>query len=81
LLVDYEAQLNLGPGAYTLTAAVHTDASHLINTYDWWDKVIGFEVVPGPEPHFIGSAWLPVRLRVDRRGKVVASQRTGDPRP
>jgi hypothetical protein len=44
-----------------------------VNNYDWWDKVIGFQIVPGPQPYFIGSAWLPVRLCVERHGKMVAS--------
>ncbi len=61
-------QLNLGVGSYTLTVAVHSDATtHLVNNYDWWDKVIGLQVVPGPEPPFVGSAWLPV-LHVERHG-------------
>jgi hypothetical protein len=45
---------------------VHSDATHLVDNYDWWDKVIGFEMVSGPEPRFIGSTWLPVRLHVER---------------
>ena len=60
-----------------MTIAVPSDASHLANNYDWWDKVIGFQIVPGPESPFIGSAWLPVRLRVERRGRVVTSARRG----
>jgi lipopolysaccharide transport system ATP-binding protein len=73
MTVDFDIALNLGAGAYTLTVAVHGDATHLLNNYDWWDKVIGFQIVPGPQPFFIGSAWLPVRLRVERHGKMVAS--------
>jgi hypothetical protein len=42
-----------------LTIAVPSDARHLANNYDWWDKVIGFQIVPGSESSFIGSAWLP----------------------
>jgi hypothetical protein len=38
---------------------VPSDASHLANNYDWWDKVIGFQIAPGSESSFIGSAWLP----------------------
>ena len=49
----------LGAGTYPLTIAVPSDASHLANNYDWWDKVIGFQIVPGSESSFIGSAWLP----------------------
>ena len=77
MTVDFDIQLNLGVGSYTLTAAVHSDATHLVSNYDWWDKVIGFQVVPGPEPPFIGSAWLPVRLRVERHGKMVTSRQGG----
>ena len=78
MTVDFDIQLNLGVGGYTLTAAVHSDATHLVNNYDWWDKVIGFQVLPGPEPPFVGSAWLPVRLRVERHGKMVTSGQRGD---
>ena len=73
MAADFDVQLNLGAGAYTVTVAVHSDATHLVNNYDWWDKVIGFQVVPGPEPHFVGSAWLPVRLHVEKSGKMVTS--------
>jgi lipopolysaccharide transport system ATP-binding protein len=68
LVAHFDVPLHLGPGAYTLTVAVHSDAAHLVNNYDWWDKVIAFEMVPGPEPYFIGTSWLPVRFHVDRRG-------------
>jgi homopolymeric O-antigen transport system ATP-binding protein len=64
LAVEFEIDLNLGMGAYTLTVAVHSHATHLIENYDWWDKVIAFEMMPGPVPAFIGTAWLPVRVRV-----------------
>jgi len=80
LMVEYAIQLNLGPGSYTLTVAVHSEASHALNNYDWWDKVIGFEIVPGPEPYFIGSAWLPVRLGVERRGPVMTGVRESNAR-
>ena len=63
----------LGAGTYTLTIAVHSDATHLANNYDWWDKVIGFQIVPGSESPFIGSAWLPARFHVERRGRGIAS--------
>jgi lipopolysaccharide transport system ATP-binding protein len=80
LTVDFDIQLNVGAGPYTVTVAVHSDATHLVNNYDWWDKVIGFQIVPGPEPPFIGSAWLPVRLHVERHGRlVVSSRRRSDP--
>jgi len=63
----FDVPLNLGAGTYTLTVAVHSHATHLVDNYDWWDKVIAFEIVPGPQPFFIGSAWLPVRFHVEPR--------------
>ena len=77
LTADFELPLNLGIGAYTLTVAVHGDATHLVDNYDWWDKVIAFEIVPGSEPAFIGTTWLPVRLHVERRGETASSARRG----
>ena len=77
LSVDFDLSLNLGPGTYTLTVAVHSDATHLVDNYDWWDKVIGFEIIPGLEPAFIGSTWLPVTLHVDRRGTMSAGATRG----
>ncbi len=75
LTAEFDVTLNLGPGSYTLTVAVHGEASHLVDNYDWWDKVIGFEIVPGAESHFIGAAWLPLRLHVERRGGVSSGPR------
>lgn len=66
LVVDFDVPLSLGPGTYTLTVAAHSGAGHLVDNYDWWDKPIGFEIVPGAEPYFIGSTWLPVRIRAAR---------------
>ncbi|MBI4635697.1 MAG: ABC transporter ATP-binding protein [Candidatus Rokubacteria bacterium] len=63
LEVELEVGLNLGPGAYTLTVAVHSYATHLLDNYDWWDRVVGFEVLPGTHPVFVGTVWLPVRIR------------------
>jgi homopolymeric O-antigen transport system ATP-binding protein len=80
LTVDFDVQLNLGSGPYTVTVAVHSAADHLVNNYDWWDKVISFQVVPGPEPPFIGSAWLPVHLHMERRGRVDTSELLARPR-
>jgi lipopolysaccharide transport system ATP-binding protein len=77
LTADFEIPLNLGAGTYTLTVAVHSDATHLVDNYDWWDKVIAFEIVPGAEPYFVGSAWLPVRLHVERRSETASAARRG----
>ncbi len=61
---DFELPAALGPGAYTVTAALHSGRIHLEGNYDWWDNVCAFEVVPGDEPAFVGTAHLPTRARL-----------------
>ena len=51
--------LNLGPGSYTVSVALHGDMTHVENSYDWWDKATLLEVVRGPEPIFEGVCYLP----------------------
>jgi lipopolysaccharide transport system ATP-binding protein len=61
--------LNLGPGSYSITVALHSDVTHLEDNYDWWDRALVFEVVRGPELFFVGVAHLPgveVTVSVDR---------------
>jgi homopolymeric O-antigen transport system ATP-binding protein len=62
LEVEFDIDLNLGVGTYTVTAAVHSYDTHVLDNYDWWDKVIAFQTVPGRQPWFIGAAWLPLRV-------------------
>ncbi len=54
------AALNLGPGSYSITLALHSSADHLENNYDWWERAAMFQVVPGGEAKFIGAAALTV---------------------
>jgi hypothetical protein len=46
LVVEFDVDLNIGVGEYTLTVAVHRDATHAVTNYDWWDKVIALQIVP-----------------------------------
>jgi lipopolysaccharide transport system ATP-binding protein len=58
--VDYDIPaLNLGPGSYSVTVALHSDVTHLEDNYDWWDQALVFEVVRGPETFFVGVTQLP----------------------
>ena len=58
--VRFRLALNLGPGQYSLTIAVHTGPTHLENNMDWWDNLLAFQVVPGDGSLFIGVAALQV---------------------
>lgn len=64
---EFRLLTNLGPDHYTVTAALHAGRIHLEGSYDWWDHAVAFEVVPGPEPYFVGRAYLPVTLRFEKK--------------
>ncbi|MEM3390202.1 MAG: ABC transporter ATP-binding protein, partial [Thermoproteota archaeon] len=64
LYVEYHMpQLFLGPGSYSLTVAIHKSHTHLSGNYDWWDRAIVFQVVPGDSPLSIGVCNLPVKVK------------------
>jgi lipopolysaccharide transport system ATP-binding protein len=57
---EFRLAMNLGVGTYSLTAALHAGISHLERNFDWWDGVRAFQVLPGTEPLFGGSCYIPV---------------------
>jgi lipopolysaccharide transport system ATP-binding protein len=64
--VLFDTRLNLAPGRYSVTVAAHSGRDHLTDNYDWQDNALVFEVLPGTETTFIGTAWLPLKIEVDR---------------
>jgi lipopolysaccharide transport system ATP-binding protein len=61
LSASFELALQLGCGSYSVTVAVHTERAHVAANFDWWDRALVFEVVPGAGAGFTGVAALPVR--------------------
>ncbi len=56
--------LALGVGHYQVSIALHSDMTHISGNYDWWDRAVTFEVIPGAGVHSIGVASLDVGCRV-----------------
>lgn len=51
--------LNIGPGSYSVTVALHSHADHLNDNYDWWERAAVFTVIPDMHrPRFVGVAAL-----------------------
>jgi lipopolysaccharide transport system ATP-binding protein len=67
LETTFRIQLSIGHGTYSVSVAVHTDATHVDESFDWWDQALVFQVVPGPRYRFVGSALLPVEATLRRR--------------
>ena len=57
-------RLALGVGHYNVSVALHSDMTHLSGNYDWWDRAVTFEVVPGRAAHSIGVLALDVDCRM-----------------
>ena len=54
--------MNLGIGSYSLTTALHSRDTHLKNNYDWWDRSLVFQVIPGVTKFSIGVCNLSVHV-------------------
>jgi lipopolysaccharide transport system ATP-binding protein len=52
--------LELGVGSYSLTAALHAKDTHVAENFDWWDRALVMQIVPGDRPLSIGVAALSV---------------------
>ena len=64
-------ELNLGPGKYTLTVAVHKDETHVQECYQWADLIKTFEVVSNSDWQFIGLARLKPHVVVEKESTPV----------
>ena len=66
LTASFAIDLRLGSGSYSVTVALHTEHAHVDANFDWWDRALVFQVVPGGGPGFTGVAALSVRVRLAR---------------
>jgi len=75
LETTWDVAMDIGPGQYTVTVAVHTEDTHLFRCFDWADAVIAFQVLPGGDYQFVGKAHLNARVTLahNRGGANVAS--------
>ena len=63
--LDFDMELRIGVGSYSITVAAHTQDTHLTQNFDWWDNACVFQVIPGQEYVFQGTAFLDVDVRVN----------------
>ncbi len=62
-IFEFDLGLDLGYGSYSVTVALHKREHHLEENYDWWDSALVFQVFPGAEKTFVGTAALQVAFR------------------
>lgn len=69
-LVSYSLLLDLAPGQYSLTVAVHTDTTHHDDCQHWWDNALAFEISGYGPQAFSGLVLLPFECRVQSLGLI-----------
>lgn len=58
----------LGPGSYSISPALVSTETHLVDNFEWVDNLLVFDVMNANRTTFIGSNWLDAQFSVDRSG-------------
>jgi lipopolysaccharide transport system ATP-binding protein len=56
--------VNFGQGSYSVSTALVSTDTHLVNNYEWKDLALVFNVSNLSRPVFVGSAWVPPQIEV-----------------
>ena len=56
----------LGPGSYSVSPALVSTDTHLVDNFEWVDNLLVFDVMNTSHPVFIGSSWLDGEFSVSR---------------
>ena len=63
--ITFRLQMNLAPGLYTATFAVHTDTTHHQDCQHWWDNALSLEILGFAGHRFSGLCELPCDILDD----------------
>lgn len=58
--------MNFGYGSYSVSTALVSTDTHLVNNYEWRDFALMFIVANQNRPHFVGNAWVPPVIEIRR---------------
>jgi len=59
--------MNFGPGSYSVSTALCSSDTHLVNNYEWRDLALVFTVANQNRDPFVGYAWVPPQIEVLQR--------------
>jgi lipopolysaccharide transport system ATP-binding protein len=54
--------MNLGAGSYSVSVALSSTETHLVDNYEWRDLALVFTVANTQRAQFVGMLWIPPRL-------------------
>lgn len=63
---DVHFDMNVGAGSYSVQTAFVSSDTHLENNYEWRDQAYIFNVVNFNQIYFLGSAWIPPKIEVNK---------------
>ena len=63
--VHFEIQMDLAPGKYTISVALHSEENHIENCYHWCDKALRFEIAGIADSIFAGVCRLHSKLTIE----------------
>ena len=66
LVFTLEFTCRLGPGSYSVSPALVSTDTHLVDNFEWVDNLLVFDVMNAGAVTFIGSNWLDARFGIDR---------------
>ena len=58
--------VNLGPGTYSVSTALVSTDTHLVNNYEWRDLALVFNVMNQTRKHFAGCTWIEPEIDIVR---------------
>lgn len=56
----------LGPGSYSVSPALVSTETHMVDNFEWVDNLLVFDVMNADQNTFIGSNWLDAAFRIER---------------
>jgi lipopolysaccharide transport system ATP-binding protein len=64
-MFSWHFPMNLGPGSYSISTALVSTETHLVNNYEWKDLACVFEVSNISRTHFVGCCWLQPEIAIE----------------
>jgi lipopolysaccharide transport system ATP-binding protein len=66
--VEYRIRfpMNFGQGSYSISTALVSTDTHLVNNYEWRDLALVFKVANLTRMDFVGTAWVPPVIEASR---------------
>lgn len=64
MVAEFDARL--GAGSYSVSVALSSTETHLVDNYEWRDLALVFTVANIGKPRFDGVAWLPAAISLER---------------